>query len=87
MSDSAKNEDIALALINMVYQVIGMIAVFAAKSKNTGEVVVTGNGSSNALGKKTLESITGMYQVNFVYPEGAEYTTAIGAALSAEPGR
>jgi type II pantothenate kinase len=84
MNDGAQNEDIAAALVNMVYEVIGMISVFAAKSRSTDEVVVTGNGSNNALGKKSLENITGMYRVNFVYPEGAEYTTALGAALSAE---
>ncbi|GHV84625.1 type II pantothenate kinase [Spirochaetia bacterium] len=83
MLDSARNEDIALGLINMVYQVIGMLSVFAAKSKNTGSVVVTGNGSSNLLGRRVLEEITAMYKVTFEYPEDAEYTTAIGAGLSA----
>jgi type II pantothenate kinase len=84
MLDSAKNEDIALALVNMVFQVIGMLSVFAAKSKNTDRVIVTGNGSSNSIGKKVLGTITGMYQVQFEYPPDAEYTTAIGAGLSWE---
>ena len=83
MLDSARNEDIALALLNMVYQVIGMLAVFAAKSRNTGQVVVTGNGSGNLIGRRILGEITAMYQVQFEYPENAEYTTAIGAGLSA----
>ena len=82
MLDNACNEDIALALINMVYQVIGMLSVFAAKNRNTDRVVVTGNGSSNLLGRQVLEEITAMYHVQFEYPENAEYTTAIGAALS-----
>jgi type II pantothenate kinase len=68
----------------MAYQVIGMLSVFAAKSRNTGQVVVTGNGSGNLLGRKALEEITCMYQVRFEYPENAEYTTAIGAGLSWE---
>jgi type II pantothenate kinase len=84
MLDSARNEDIALALINMVYQVIGMLSVFAAKSRNTDRVVVTGTGSGNLLGRRVLEEITAMYHVQFEYPENAEYTTAIGAALSWE---
>jgi type II pantothenate kinase len=84
MLDSARNEDIALGLVNMVFQVIGMLSVFAAKSKNTDRVVVTGNGSSNSIGKKVLEAITAMYQVHFEYPADAEYTTAIGAGLSWE---
>ncbi|MCL1927699.1 MAG: pantothenate kinase [Treponema sp.] len=81
MLDSARSEDIALALVNMVYQVIGMLSVFAAKNRNTDRVVVTGNGSSNLLGRRVLEEITSMYHVQFEYPENAEYTTAIGAAL------
>ena len=84
MLDSARKEDIALALINMVYQVIGMLSVFAAKSKNTDRVVVTGNGSGNILGRRVLKEITAMYHVEFEYPEDAEYTTAIGASLSWE---
>jgi type II pantothenate kinase len=84
MLDSAGREDMALALINMVYQVIGMLSVFAAKNRNTNRVVVTGNGSGNLLGRKTLKDITAMYHVDFEYPENAEYTTAIGAALSCQ---
>jgi type II pantothenate kinase len=82
MLDSATNEDIALGIINMVYQVIGMVSVFAAKSRNTDSVIVTGNGSDNPLGKKVLAEITGMYHIQFEYPEDAAYTTAIGAGLS-----
>jgi type II pantothenate kinase len=81
MLDSAGEEDIALGIINMVYQVIGMISVFAARSKNTNRVVVTGNGSNNSIGRKILAAITDMYQIEFEYPAGAEYTTAIGAGL------
>jgi type II pantothenate kinase len=82
MLDGAKKEDIALGLINMVYQVIGMLSVFSAKSRNTDKVVVTGNGSGNLIGRRILGEITSMYKVHFEYPENAEYTTAIGAALS-----
>jgi type II pantothenate kinase len=82
MLDTARNEDIALGILNMVYQVIGMLAVFAAKIKNTGRIIVTGNGSGNPIGKKTLEVIAGLYSVHFEYPRDAEYTTAIGAGLS-----
>jgi len=82
MLDTASNEDIALAIFNMVFQVIGMLSVFAAKSKNTDRVIVTGNGSRNQIGQKILSTITTLYGTHFIYPENAEYTTAIGAALS-----
>jgi type II pantothenate kinase len=82
MLDSAGNADMALAILNMVYQVIGMLSVFAARSKNLDRVIVTGNGSNNPIGKQVLKTITGMYGIRFEYPPDAEYTTAIGAALS-----
>ena len=82
MSDNASNEDIALGIINMVYQVIGTLSVFAARAKNIRQVIVTGNGSGNRLGQKVLADITGMYGIEFIYPADAEYTTAVGAGLA-----
>jgi len=82
MLDTANYSDIAFAIINMVYQVIGMLSVFAARAKNSTRVIVTGNGSKNIIGQKVLNDISSMYGIDFVYPEYAEYTTAIGAGLS-----
>jgi len=81
MSDHASSEDIALAIINMVYQVIGMLSVFAARAKGLKRVIVTGNGSGNKLGQIVLANITGMYGIDFIYPADAEFTTAVGAAI------
>ena len=86
MLDTARNEDIAFGIINMVYQVIGMISIFAAKSRNIEKVIVTGSGSHNPLGQKILAGLTGMYSISFEYPEDAEYTTAIGAGLCGNRG-
>jgi len=83
MLDTARSEDIALGIIHMVYEVIGMLAVFAARSRSIGRVIVTGSGSHNPLGKKVLTEITRMHSVSFEYPEDAEYTTAVGAGLHA----
>ncbi|HNW60317.1 MAG TPA: pantothenate kinase [bacterium] len=82
MLDTAREEDIALGLINMTYQVIGMLAVFAAQGQGYTSVVVTGNGSNNRIGQKILSEISNLYPVAFVFPADAEYATAIGAALS-----
>jgi len=82
MLETAGPGDIALAIINMVYQVIGVLSVFAARAKNTNRVIVTGNGNKNQIGRKVLAHVTSMYGIEFVYPECAEYTTAIGAGLS-----
>jgi len=81
MLDAAGPPDIALAIINIVYQVIGVLSVFAARARNTDRVIVTGNGSKNPIGQKILTDITGMYGIKFIYPEHAEYTTAVGAGI------
>lgn len=80
--DSARDEDIALGILTMVYQVIGTVSAFAAKSRNIGSVVVTGTASNGSTGKRILNAIGEIYGVTFIYPEHAAYATAIGAALS-----
>jgi type II pantothenate kinase len=82
MLDTATKEDMAAGILNLTYQVIGMVSVFAAKSKNNDTVVVTGNGSNNFIGKRILISISEMYSINFEFPADPEYATAIGAAKS-----
>jgi type II pantothenate kinase len=82
MLDIATREDIAMGIINLTYQVIGMVSVFAAKSKGNHTVVITGNGSNNPIGQKILADISRMYNIDFEFPADAEYATAIGAALS-----
>ena len=84
MLDTARDEDIALGIINLVYEVIGMISVFAARSRNIDSVIVTGSGSFNNLGQRRLSEITRMHSIVFEYPDDAEYTTAIGAGLCGE---
>ena len=81
MLDTARNEDLALGIINMVYEVIGMMAVFAARSRNISKVIVTGSGSHNPLGQRVLSDITRMHSIAFEYPDNAEFTTAVGAGL------
>lgn len=82
MLDTASRDDVAYGIVNMVFQVIGVLSVFAAKSRNLNTILVTGNGSRNRLGRKILEEISVMYNIRFDFPPDGEYTTAIGAALS-----
>ncbi len=81
MLDTAGQEDIAMAIINLVYQVIGVMSVFAVKSRNKNVISFTGNGSTNEIGKKILIAIAAMYEMEFNFPENPEYATALGAAL------
>jgi Pantothenate kinase, acetyl-CoA regulated len=84
MLEGATREDIALGIVNMVYQVIGMLSVFGAKSRGLRTIVVTGNASSATVGKRILDEVADMYGMSFVYPHDAEYATSLGAALSSD---
>lgn len=82
INDSAKTEDLAKGIINLVFQSIGTSAVLAAKLKNTRNIVFVGSVIDIEQGKATLEQFADMYQMNIVLPEKAKYATAIGAALT-----
>jgi type II pantothenate kinase len=81
MLDTAKNEDIALAILTLVFEVIGMLSFFAARGKQIDSVLITGSGSDNPIGKEILDKVAAMHRIRFVYPSHAQYTTAIGAGL------
>jgi type II pantothenate kinase len=82
LMDSATDDDIALGIFTMVYQVIGTVSALAARSRNINTIVVTGTASNAKLGKRILDAIAEMYDTSFIYPDHAAYATAIGAALS-----
>ncbi len=82
LSDIASKEDLALGIVNMVFESIGMLAVFAARSKNTRDVVLTGNLSRMHQAKPIFEILSQMFDMNFVIPEFSQFGTVIGAALA-----
>ena len=83
MSDSASPEDIALGIVNLVFQSIGTTAVMAARKNSLSQIVFTGNLTLVSQGKRVLTSFSSLYGVDILVPEHAEFATAIGAALSA----
>ncbi len=83
VSETAKAEDLALGIMNMVFQVIGMLTVFASRSLGYNSVVITGNVGRNDIAYGILNEIGDMYKTQYIFPENAQYATALGAALSA----
>ena len=81
VSDIATKGDLALGLINMVFESVGMLAVFAARSKNINDVILTGNLVRLPQAKSIAETFSTLFGLNFSIPENAEFATAIGAAL------
>ncbi len=81
LSDLANKNDIALGITNLVAETIGMMAIFAARTFGTRDIVLTGN---LATVKPIHDRLLGMNQsfdVNFLIPEMAQYATVIGAGL------
>lgn len=84
ISDRACREDIAAGILNMVFQTIGMFSVFAAKIHKDENIIFTGKLADIAYGQDILNSLIseGFFDGNFIFPQFAEYATAIGAAIS-----
>lgn len=82
LSDLANKNDIALGIVNMVAETIAMMAIFAARNFSIKNIVLTGNLTGIEPIKKIFASLEGVFDVNFIIPENAQFGTVIGAALS-----
>lgn len=82
LSDTATNADIALGIINLVFETIGMISIFAARNYDIKDIVLTGNLALLKQAKAVFGSLKELFGVNFIIPERAQSATAIGVALS-----
>ncbi|MBQ4316723.1 MAG: type II pantothenate kinase [Clostridia bacterium] len=81
VSDLASREDIALGLVNMVYETVAMLAIFSARMKNVKDIILIGNLAILPQAKTIFEKLEKMFGVNIIIPENAAYGTVIGAAL------
>lgn len=82
VSDVASKEDIALGIMNMVYETVGMVSVFASRHCGVRDVVLTGNLTRLGFCHDKFREFNGMgYGVNFTIPTLAQFSTVIGCAL------
>ncbi len=84
LSESATSCDLALGVLNMVFQTIGIFAIMAARAQQTKHIVLTGNLSRIALARRVMDDLETLYPVRFLIPEVSEFATAIGAAIYEE---
>ena len=82
VSDVAAKSDLALGIINMIYETIGMTAIFAARSHGTRDMVLTGNMAALPQAEQIFGSLNKLFDVNFIIPHNAQFGTVIGAALA-----
>ena len=83
VSDLASKGDIALGILNMVYETVGMVSVFAAKHCGVKDIILTGNLTRLPYCRAKFREFNTMgYGVNFEIPELAQFSTVIGTALA-----
>lgn len=81
ISDLVTKADLAMGIINLVFQTIGMIAVFNTKIDKIKDVILTGNLTNVPQSEYIFSQLSKLYDVNFQTPRNAEYATAVGAAI------
>ena len=83
VSDLATKEDLALGLMNMIYETVGMMAVFNSRMHGVKDVVLTGNLTQTPQAVTAFRTLSEMFDIHFMIPDRAQYSTVIGAALCA----
>ena len=79
LNNDAKKEDLILGIVNMVFEVIGMMAAFTLKNDTIKDVILIGNIVSIPRVEELLEKIKITQNINFVIPENPGFGVAIGA--------
>ena len=82
LDDLATPADIARGIFNLIYETVGMLAVFAARQKQTKNIVLIGNLTGLPQAHETFEALNRMFGMHFLIPELSAFGTVIGAALS-----
>ena len=83
VKSTATKGDLALGLINMVFQNAGVLAAFACRSCEMHTVVATGTLATLPQAGGILDAVGKLYDLRFIVPRNAAFATALGAAALA----
>lgn len=84
LDQKATENDLAKGIANMVFETIGMMAVFATHNKTNKNIIIIGNVACMPYLKIVLKNVKKLHkQVNFIIPKNAEYACIIGAIKAA----
>ena len=78
--DATKN-DLVLVIINMIYQTIGLLAVFYIKNDNIKDIVLTGSLTTFSVITQVFKKLEILYNVKFNIPNDSVFSTAIGTII------
>lgn len=79
----ARPEDLALGLINLVFQSVGTAAILASRLSACEQIVFVGTLVRLQCGQAVLRQFSKLYRKDVIIATDPEYATAYGAALSA----
>lgn len=82
LSENASRSDIVIGLINMAFEVIGMMTAFASINDDIKDIVLIGNIVSIPVVKDVLKKIEKTHNLKFTIPEEPQFAVAIGAIQS-----
>ena len=82
--ENSKKEDIVIGLINMIFEVIGMMAVFIISKKDIKDVILIGNITVLPGVKYVLDRIEKVQNIKFIVPKNSEFAVVLGAIKSCE---
>ena len=83
-AEDSKKEDIVVGLINMIFEVIGMMAVFITSKSDIKDVILIGNITVIPGVEYVLDRIEKVQNIKFMVPENAEFAVVLGAIKSSE---
>jgi len=80
LKETATNEDITKGIANMVFETIGVMAVFGAQREKIKNIIVIGNVAKISYINKVLRRIENLHKgIKFIIPKHTEFATVIGA--------
>ena len=82
--NDSKKEDIVIGLINMIFEVIGMMAVFITSKTDIKEAILIGNITVIPGVRYVLDRIEKVQNIKFIVPESPEYAVVLGAIKKCE---
>ncbi len=87
MSDKASDDDVALAILNLVGQTIGLLGIWAARANHFNDIVLIGKLVGIPQMKEIAQRVADLHKTTIHIPENADFATAIGAAIKVDEKR
>lgn len=85
LNENATTKDLIFGVVNMVFETIGVMAVFATQNTTIKNIIVIGNVATMPYINVVLKKIENLHKgVKFIIPKTAEYATVIGAIEAAK---